>query len=281
MPYPTDINNDHCFVCGEVSVGSGHSFPDCLLILYRYTRTRTHAPPLSPWPDPWFPFQLNLRRYVRAPTVPPKLSHLGPVSGMTTPDPPKYSLWTNQRRVEMMDCPLTNRGPYTSTFRIGAKRVKHPAKQISAKHSLDQSHEGLQRGKPRGDWVQKLEDAHSFSLVPFSAQPESFLPEATSNHPASFLDQACLKGTSGKSRDAGRRKRRECTGSPLHYEQAEQSGTGGRAKAWSLRIHAEASLSRGPGRKPGASVSLSISLSTVRLKCGGAERAAGPARRAG
>ena len=43
-----------------------------------------------------------------------------------------------------MDCPLTNQGPYTFTFKIGAKRAKDPANQISVNHSLDQSHEGLQ-----------------------------------------------------------------------------------------------------------------------------------------
>ena len=52
----------------------------------------------------------------------------------------------------MMDCPLTNQGRYTFTFKIGAK-VKDPANRISVNHSLDQSYEGLEGGKPAGDWV--------------------------------------------------------------------------------------------------------------------------------
>jgi hypothetical protein len=38
--------------------------------------------------------------------------------------PLEYSLSTNQVRGQTMDCPLTNQGPYTLTFRIGAKRAR-------------------------------------------------------------------------------------------------------------------------------------------------------------
>ena len=41
---------------------------------------------------------------------------------MTTLCSPEYSLSTTQGRYKMMDCPLTNQGPYTLTLRIGAKR---------------------------------------------------------------------------------------------------------------------------------------------------------------
>ena len=44
-----------------------------------------------------------------------------------------------------MDCPLTNQGSYTFTGKNGAIRVKDPANQISANHSLDQSHEAILR----------------------------------------------------------------------------------------------------------------------------------------
>ena len=44
----------------------------------------------------------------------------------------------------MMDFPLTNQGPHKFTFRIGAKRAKNPADQISVHYSLDQSYEGLE-----------------------------------------------------------------------------------------------------------------------------------------
>jgi len=49
-----------------------------------------------------------------------------------------------------MDYPLTNQGRYTFTLRIGAKRAYNSANQISVKHSLDHSREGLQSGKPHG-----------------------------------------------------------------------------------------------------------------------------------
>ena len=70
---------------------------------------------------------------------------LNPVSGLTTPETPEYSLSANQGRGHTMQCPLTNQEPYTFTNRIGANEQENPAHQISVDLSLDQSYEGLQR----------------------------------------------------------------------------------------------------------------------------------------
>jgi hypothetical protein len=43
----------------------------------------------------------------------------------------------------MVPSPLANQRQYTITFRMGAKRAKDPANQISVNLPLDQSHEGL------------------------------------------------------------------------------------------------------------------------------------------
>jgi hypothetical protein len=53
----------------------------------------------------------------------------------------------------MMESQSANQGQYTITFRVGAKRAKDPANQISVNHSLDQSHEGFQALISAGDWV--------------------------------------------------------------------------------------------------------------------------------
>jgi hypothetical protein len=58
----------------------------------------------------------------------------------------------------MMDSPWTNQGQYTITFKIGAKRAKDPANQISVNHSLDQSHEDLQGLISPGDWVKESDE---------------------------------------------------------------------------------------------------------------------------
>jgi len=55
----------------------------------------------------------------------------------------------------MMDSPLANQGQHTITFRMGAKRAKDPANQISVNPSLVRSHEGLQALISAGDWVLK------------------------------------------------------------------------------------------------------------------------------
>jgi len=53
----------------------------------------------------------------------------------------------------MMDCPLTNQGPHTFTFKIRAKLQENPTNQISVNHSLDPSHEGLEGLRIPGDWL--------------------------------------------------------------------------------------------------------------------------------
>ena len=63
-----------------------------------------------------------------------------PSSVSLPPDPAKFSLPTEQGRGQVMDCPLTNQGPYTFFFRIGAKCKQSSqtnlSKSLSSNHSL-------------------------------------------------------------------------------------------------------------------------------------------------
>ena len=52
-----------------------------------------------------------------------------------------------------MQCPSTNQGPTTFTYRFGAKSAKDPANKISVNQSLHESHEGLEGLIRPGDWV--------------------------------------------------------------------------------------------------------------------------------
>ena len=99
-----------------------------------------------------------------------------------------------------MDCPLTNQGRYryTFTFRIGAKRAKDPANQISVNHSLDQSHEhqpkcllepGLTPGQIRAKGVQYI--------------PAGLLVEAQSARGAGFNTADVNKLLKGKAAQLG------------------------------------------------------------------------------
>jgi hypothetical protein len=46
---------------GGSTAGPGHSFPDCSLIAYRYTRTHSLHPPR--WPGHSIPCQLNISSF--------------------------------------------------------------------------------------------------------------------------------------------------------------------------------------------------------------------------
>ena len=75
------------------------------------------------------------------------------VSELTDPCSPRIKRLDQSGRVDMMESQSANQGQYTITFRVGAKRAKDPANQISVNHSLDQSHEGFQALISAGDWV--------------------------------------------------------------------------------------------------------------------------------
>ena len=157
----------------------------------------------------------------------------------------------------MMDCPLTNPGPYTFTFRMCTKRAKDPADKISVHHSLDQSYEGLRPLRRVGDWVHNLKergvtlrggwrDTGRYRMT--SARGKVSLWEG----PCTACENTCqvpfrpladgLPPRCGGAAGADHAEPRHPThGAPV-LDNCDHA-TGGKAKAWCLLIHAEASVS--------------------------------------